>query len=352
MAHVASSVSAHIPVSFALHNTMNILLLWSILALLVAALPVQNDHLPTPTVKTHNTTTSSLQARQSPRETGTPISPLYDPEIDEPEDVNGNGPAITSHNTLHPRNYIPERVISHIDPVLLNPPVMFHRLQIFDAMNWGHEWLRNSMTSEEYREFQPLRHVNGQPYPIPFAQAFILMFPQPGSGELDWHRDSFFEYPIGRYGIPTGFPGTPATDPRGLPSETFVIFGYRSTDTTRQHPIYVGVIYRSRRTFEPDQVPLYALRWCPIVNYDATAGPENNPVNLPWTGQEAFNLSNVIYTVWTAIRDWRPTVPLIKTSLRRPSGKSAEAKDQPQQSAGGASEIRNDTQAADLTQVG
>ncbi|KAI0165829.1 hypothetical protein GGR57DRAFT_138040 [Xylariaceae sp. FL1272] len=334
---------------------MNILLIWSILALLVAAFPVQPDHLPSPTIKSHNATTISLEARQRPPSpSAIPVSPPWDPALDMPPDPDGLMPRITEYNNLYPGNMIPSNVLSGYTPRVsgrpARPPTLFHQLQIWQAMNWGRYWVRATRTDPTLNAMDGTPLQSGLRYPRPFRPLGTLSRVEPDLGALNWDTDAFFEFPIGTNGRQYGvdFSHTPAPGRAPLPSATFVVFGFQRTDTTYVNPIYVGVI--NRRRMEPTNGPPIRhgrTGWCPIVNYDGTRAPNRNPAGRPWTGVPHFG--NPLGNIWRIIRDWRPADPMIKQAWS-PPGKRMEGRDQPQ-SADGASELKNNTQTGAPGQV-
>ncbi|KAI1261890.1 hypothetical protein F5Y18DRAFT_430657 [Xylariaceae sp. FL1019] len=295
-------------------------LVWSLQAVLTVSFPLPNEPPtppPTPTIS-NNYTTSRLEVRQSSSPSPLPSPPAYDPMFDEPPDTWGYVPTIENHNNAHHYNAIPTRVLSRYRFSTNNnyeralTPIIYHQIQIFTSMMWGHFWLRQGLTSTLANPFHPTRFQNGRVYPIPFAAPRPLMRLNPLAGELDWENDPIFEFPIGPNGRVFGLNMNrqPGAGNNALPSDTFVVFGYHRWDVTFTSPIYIGVHTRVSETPRTDGEAPSPLQWCPVVNYDATSGPSVNSFGQPWTGVPENR--RLIGPVWRALRDWLPAIPILK----------------------------------------
>ncbi|KAI1175846.1 hypothetical protein F4777DRAFT_578632 [Nemania sp. FL0916] len=277
------------------------------------------------------TVTQEIKGR--PPATPTPpawISPPMNPALDTPPIT----PLLRAQRQEYEGNAqfnnIPERVMagpSSRAQNLANGPgvrqLMIHGNSIFAQFQYAHEVYRSIMLDpQNVGPEHPGLAQNGEIWPRPLRQAGRI-HNQANGGELNMNTDLILEFPYGEGNSYFGSDFTNVNGPehsrRNVPSNTLLVFGYRRADLALERPLYIGLITR-----EGYQITGRSnWHWCPVVNYDATAGPTENAFHHAWQGVNAlFGLGVITYF----LRDWLIDQPFVKHP-RMPPGNGGVRRD-------------------------
>ncbi|KAJ2981762.1 hypothetical protein NUW58_g6605 [Xylaria curta] len=188
---------------------------------------------------------------------------------------------------------------------------MFHQANIYNQFQYAAQIYREMMSDPaNVLPHHPGLSQNGEIWPRPMRSGGNLVSAASSAGELDFSRDLILEFPFGEgnsyFGVdfanvnPSGQPLR-----RHIPSNHLLIFGYHHRDIGLQRPLYIGMITREGYT----ATTRTNWHWCPVVNYDATAGPPRNDLGYVWQGiNPTFRLGTIAYF----LRDWLIHTPFVK----------------------------------------
>ncbi|KAI1126474.1 hypothetical protein F5Y10DRAFT_211157 [Nemania abortiva] len=276
----------------------------------------------------HDASTPSVTWMVKPsRPTRTPVpewdSPPFDPTLDVPAPNAESRRLLAVYQANAPRNNIPERVMAGPSASSRNAPsndggtrqIMFHQDSIFEQFRWAASIFRSMMLDpQNVAPDHPGLSQNGEIWPRQMRQGGHLVSSASSGGELDLSQDLILEFPFGEGNSYFGADFANLNPPgrahrRHIPSNHLLIFGYHRQDIALERPLYIGMITREgfRETSRTN------WHWCPVVNYDATAGPARNIHGYAWQGiNPGFRLGVIAYF----LRDWLMNTPFVKQPRR------------------------------------